>query len=159
MPTRNKAIPAVYVFLEKDKKFLIARRCNTGYQDGNYQVPAGHVDEGELPTEAMVREAKEEVGIDVSAADLELVHVSYRPKHDHTADRVDFFFRTRTWRGEIKNMEPEKCDDLKWVGLNELPENMTFHVRDAMECMQKGIFFKEFDIDLLKKHGLYMPGE
>lgn len=55
MATRNKAIPAVYIFLEKDGKFLIARRCNTGYQDGNYQVPAGHVDEGELPTEAMVR--------------------------------------------------------------------------------------------------------
>ena len=45
MANRNKAIPAVYIFLEKDGKFLIARRCNTGYQDGNYQVPAGHIDD------------------------------------------------------------------------------------------------------------------
>src|SRR3989338_7672438 len=137
MATRNKAIPAVYIFLEKDGKFLVARRCNTGYQDGNYQVPAGHVDEGELP------------------GDLELVHVSYRPKHDNTDNRVDFFFRTRTWGGEIKNMEPNKCDDLKWVSLDELPENMTPHVRDAAECMREGVFFKELGIDFLKKHGLY----
>lgn len=155
MATRNKAIPAVYIFLEKDGKYLVARRCNTGYQDGNYQVPAGHVDEGELPTEAMMREAKEEVGIDLSSANLELVHVSYRPKHDNTDNRVDFFFRARTWDGEIKNMEPNKCDDLKWVSLDELPKNMTPHVRDAMECMKKGVFFKELGVDFLKKHGLY----
>lgn len=155
MATRNKAIPAVYIFLEKDDRYLITRRCNTGYQDGNYQVPAGHVDEGELPTEAMVREAKEEVGIDLSPNDLELVHVSYRLKHDNTDNRVDFFFHARIWDGKIKNMEPNKCDDLKWVSLDELPENMTPHVRDAMECMRNGVFFKELGVGFLKKYGLY----
>ena len=156
MKVRNKAILAVYVFLEKEGKFLIARRCNTGYQDGNYQVPAGHVEENELPTEAMIREAKEEIGIDLFRDDLELVHISYRPKHDNTDNRVDFFFRATKWNGEIKNMEPNKCDDLKWVALGELPKNMAPHVRDAMECMQKNIFFKEIGIDFLKANGVYL---
>ncbi|MDO8518190.1 MAG: NUDIX domain-containing protein [bacterium] len=156
MKDRNKAIPAAYLFLEKDGKFLISRRCNTGYQDGNYQVPAGHVDEGELPSEALIREAKEEIGIDLFPNDFELVHVSYRPKHDNTDNRVDFFFRAKNWSGEVKNMEPNKCDDLKWVTVDELPKTMTAHVRDALECMQKGIFFKELGIPFLKEHGLYM---
>ncbi len=156
MNERNKAIPASYLLLEKDGKILVARRCNTGYQDGNYQVPAGHVDEGELPSEALIREAKEEVGIDLAPGDFELVHVSYRPKHDNTDNRVDFFFRARTWGGEVKNMEPNKCDDLKWVALNELPESLTPHVRDAIECVQKGLFYKELDVAFLKEHGLYM---
>jgi len=156
MTNRNKAIPAVYIFLEKDGKYLVVRRCNTGYQDGNYQVPAGHVDAGELPTEAMVREAKEEVGIDLSPSDLELVHVSYRPKHDNTDNRVDFFFRARTWGGEVTNMEPHKCDDLRWVGLDELPENMAPHVREAFKGMRDGVVFKELSVDFLKSHGLYM---
>jgi len=155
MKERNKAIPASYLFLEKDGKFLVARRCNTGYQDGNYQVPAGHVDEGELPSEALIREAKEEIGIDLSPDDIELVHVSYRPKHDDTDNRVDFFFRVIKWSGEVKNMEPTKCDDLRWVSLNDLPNSMTAHVRDAFECMQKGIFFKELGLDFLKQKGLY----
>lgn len=156
MKTRNKAIPASCIFLEKNEKYLVARRCNTGYQNGNYHVPAGHVDEGELPTEAIVREAKEEIGIDLLPADLELVHVSYRPKHNNTDNRVDFFFRARTWGGEIKNMETHKCDDLKWVSLDELPESMTPYVREAFECMRKGIFFKELGVDFLKSHGLYL---
>lgn len=156
MKERNKAIPASYLFLERDGKFLIARRCNTGYQDGNYQVPAGHVDEGELPSEALIREAKEEIGIDLSSNDVELVHVSYRPKHDDTDDRVDFFFRAKKWTGEVKIMEPDKCDDLKWVTLDELTTNITPHVRDAMECMQKGIFYRELDTNWIKERGLYM---
>lgn len=155
MKDRNKAIPAAYLFLEQDGKFLIARRCNTGYYDGDYQVPAGHVDAGELPSVALIREAKEEVGIDILPVDIELVHVSYRPKHDDTDNRVDFFFRARKWSGEVTNREPHKCDDLKWVSLEELPESMTPHIRDAFDSMLKGVFYKELGIDFLKEHQLY----
>ncbi len=155
MIERNTAIPASYLFLEKDGKFLIARRRNTGYEDGSYQIPAGHVEDGELPSEAIIREAKEEIGIDLDAGDLEAVHISYRPKHDSTDDRVDFFFRARRWSGEIRNMEPNKCDDLRWVRASELPEAMTPHVRDAFECMQHGIFFKELGTSFLKAKGLW----
>jgi 8-oxo-dGTP diphosphatase len=152
---RNKAIPAVYIFLKKDGKYLLMRRYNTGYEDGNYHAPAGHVEAGELPTEAIIRETKEEINIDLTPSQLELVHVSYRPKHDQTADRVDFFFRARQWTGEVKNIEPNKCDDLKWVRIDDLPENTTPHVRNAMECMDKGIGFKELNIQWLKENGLY----
>ena len=155
MKERNKAIPASYLLLEKDGKLLIARRFNTGYQDGNYQVPAGHVDAGELPSEALIREAKEEVGIDLSPEDIELVHISYRPRHDNTDNRIDFFFRARNWNGDVQNMEPEKCDDLRWVTYDQIPENMSPHMRDAIDCISKGIFFKELGIPFLKQHGLY----
>ncbi len=154
---RNKAIPAAYLLLEKEGKFLIARRCNTGYSDGQYQVPAGHVDAGELPSEALIREAKEEIGIAIAPEDVKLVHVSYRPKHDNTDNRVDFFFTVQKWGGEVENKEPHKCDDLQWVLPTELPENMTAHVRDAFECIQKGIMYKELDLEFLKLHGLYRP--
>lgn len=156
MKTRNKATPAVYIFLQKEGDILLARRCNTGYQDGNYQVPAGHVEEGELPTEAIIREAKEEVGVDAEVKDLELVHVSYRPKHDDTGDRVDFFFRTEKWVGEPTIMEPNKCDDLKWVSPNDLPANITPHVRDAIQSTIKGVFYRELDINFLKANGVYV---
>ncbi len=155
MKQRNKAIPASYIFLEKDSKYLIARRFNTGYQDGFYQTPAGHVDEGEFPSETAIREAKEEIGIEISPADLELFHVSYRVKHDDTDNRVDFFFRVRKWKGEVINTEPNKCDDLKWVRLNELPSNMTLHVKEAFEALKKGGFYKEIGSDALKAEGLY----
>lgn len=153
---RNKAVPAVYLLLEKGGQILVARRCNTGYQDGNYQVPAGHVEDGELPKAAMVREAKEEISIDLKEEDLELVHTSYRPKHDETGNRVDLFFRATKWSGEVLNAEPHKCDDLRWISPNELPSNMTLHVRMAIQEAQKGVVYSEVGKDLLKEQGLYM---
>ena len=156
MKIRNKAIPAAYLFLMKEGKILVARRTNTGYQDGNYQVPAGHVEEGEVPAQAMAREAKEEIGIDIDPSDAEFVHVSYRPKHDETGDRVDFFFKVEKWSGEVTNMEPNKCDDLKWISPNELPSNMTLHVRKAIQSMLEKRFFEEIPLDALKKEGLYL---
>lgn len=159
MTNRNRAIPAVYLIIEIEEKLLIARRCNTGYEDGNYQVPAGHVEPGELPKESMVREAKEEIGITIDPADLELVHTSYRPPHDETGNRIDLFFRAHRWSGEIMNTEPHKCDELRWVGCDELPDNLTPHVRHAITCIQQGIIYSEFDIDFLKKHGRYMLDE
>jgi 8-oxo-dGTP diphosphatase len=155
MKTRNKSVPAAYLLIEKEGNILLARRYNTGYEDGKYQIPAGHIEEGELPTEALIREAKEEVGIDLTPSDFELVHISYRPKHDETGDRVDFFFKVKSWKGEIVNTEPEKCDELKWVSPSQLPENMTLHIRKAIENSQKGIFYNEIPLDAFKAAGLY----
>ena len=155
MKIRNKAVPAVYILLEQDGKVLLGKRCNTGYQDGNYQVPAGHVEEGELPTEAIIREAKEEVNVDLTLNDLELVHIGYRPKHDPSGDRIDLFFKAKKWTGEVKNMERDKCEDLNWFSWDNLPENMVFHVGEAFKCIQRGIFYNEIGIDILREKGLY----
>lgn len=145
MKIRHKAVPAVYLILKKDDKILLARRCNTGYQDGNYHLPSGHVEEAEFPTVALIREAKEEIGIDLSTSNLRFIHVLYRLKHDETGERIDLFFTADTWLGEIVNMEPNKCDDLKWVKPQELPENMTPYIRHTLECIKKGIFSSELE--------------
>ena len=156
MKERNKAVPAVYLVLEKEKKILLMRRANTGYQDGNYALPAGHVEAGELPRAALVREVKEELGITVDENDLVFLHVSYRPKHDETGDRVDLFFGAKQWTGEIVNAEPGKCDDLQWFDPDNLPENMMPHARDAIEKIQKGSIYSELGTDFLRRNGLYM---
>ncbi|MEK7074529.1 MAG: NUDIX domain-containing protein [Patescibacteria group bacterium] len=154
---RNKAVPAVYLILERDDGcILLMRRCNTGYQDGNYNLPSGHVEDGELPKAAMVREAKEEIGIDVAQEDLEFVHASYRPKHDETGNRGDLFFCTKKWSGEVINAEPGKCDDLKWTDPDDLPHNTTPHVRKIIEDIWEGITYSEIDTDFLKNERVYL---
>jgi mutator protein MutT len=152
---RNPATTASYLVLRKEGKVLFARRCNTGYQDGNYQVPAGHVDAGELPSEALVREVQEEIGITIQPEDVKFVHTSFRPMMDTTGDRVDYFFEVDTWTGEVINCEPGKCDDLIWVSTSALPENTTPHVRVALECIEKGQPFSELSVAFLKQSGMY----
>ena len=58
MKTRHTNIPASYLVLFDHNKVLLLRRFNTGYEDGNYSLIAGHVEEGETFTKCIIREAK-----------------------------------------------------------------------------------------------------
>jgi len=139
---RFKLIPSVYVLPIKDEKILLLRRFNTGFEDGKYALVAGHVDGGETMTQAMNREAREEAGIDFAEKDLELVLTMHRWCGDH--ERIDLFFVAKKWNGEIKNLEPNKCDDLSWFPLKQLPENMSPYIRVAIDCYLKGEKYCEF---------------
>ncbi len=138
---RFKIIPVSHLILIKDNKILLSRRFNTGYQDGNYSVVAGHLDGRETFTQAMIREAKEEAGLDIKAEDLEVVHAMNRKSED---ERIDLFLKAKKWHGEPKIMEPDKCDDLRWFSLDNLPENTIPYIRQAIEYVKNKIFYSEF---------------
>ena len=123
---------------------MIARRQNTGYRDGEYSIPAGHLDGGETVLSAGVREAHEEVGLRLDQAHLEFAGVMHRLEDE---ERVDFFVRVRQWDGEPVNSEPHKCDDLRWVNLAALPDNTVPYVRRAIGNHLRGILFDEFGWD------------
>lgn len=142
---RHKIVPASYIIFIKDGKVLLQRRCNTGYEDGKYSMVAGHVDKGETFTQAITREAKEEAGIEINANDLRVVHVLNRDSEmAENNERIDIFFMADKWQGEFKIMEPEKCDDLSWFDLDNLPENTIPYIRHVLECVKNKIFYSEF---------------
>jgi 8-oxo-dGTP diphosphatase len=139
---RFKLIPSIYLILIKDNQILLLRRFQTGYEDGNYGLPAGHADGGETMKEAMAREALEEIGIRINKNDLELILTMHRWCGDH--ERMDLFFTIKNWEQEIRNMEPEKCDDLSWFSLDNLPKNVISYISNAIDCYKKGVRYCEF---------------
>lgn len=141
---RFKIIPAVHLFLVREGKILLLRRYNTGYEDGNWSVPAGHLDGGERVSDAMIREAQEEIGVEIEKNDLKMIHVTHRTKGEEYDERVDFFFEAKEWEGKVENKEPHKCDELKWVSISGLPSNVIPYVRYAIERYREHIFFSEF---------------
>ena len=144
MKERHKAVPAVYLFLENNGKILFLLRQNTGYCDGDYSVPSGHVEAGELLTDAVIRETEEETGIRVKREDLRLVHTMYRGKHDETGERADFFFVADRWEGEPENREPLKCAEVRWFLKDALPSNIIHFEKLALESIRRGIPFSEY---------------
>jgi 8-oxo-dGTP diphosphatase len=69
---RPAVIPTVYLVLVEGDRVLLSRRFNTGFMDGMYGFPAGHLrDDEERLSEAVVREAMEEIGVEIASADLE----------------------------------------------------------------------------------------
>ncbi len=136
---RLKLRVAVYILLIKEDKVLLGRRFNTGWQDGNYGLPSGHLEENETVIGALLRETKEETGVDVKTEDAQFVHVMHRK-----SIYVDFFFLAKKWSGDPKIMEKDKCDDMQWFPLNNLPENIVPSVKFAIENYQKELSFSEF---------------
>ncbi len=111
---------AVYLVLRDGDKVLLSLRENTGWKDGWFSMVAGHVEAGEPAEAAMVREAREEAGITADVNDLRHVYTLHR-RGD--GDYIDLFFECHRWSGEVHNAEPEKCGELRWVSIDELPEN------------------------------------
>jgi 8-oxo-dGTP diphosphatase len=133
---------AVHLFFLRDAdEVLLLRRCNTGYEDGNFSVVAGHVDAGETITQAAIREAREEVGVDIVPDALTVVHVMHHKSPD---EYVNFFLTVRAWSGEIANQEPEKCAELLWCTVETLPVNTIPYIRRALHNYQNNLLFDEF---------------
>lgn len=142
---RFKIVPAVYLMIIKNEEILLLKRANTNYMEGFYSLPAGHVDGNESATNAMIREAKEEIGIDIKYEDLEMKTSTHSKFPDR--ENIDWFFTASKWQGEIINNEPDKCSELKFYPINELPENIIPHVKHSIECYTKGISYSEFGWD------------
>lgn len=136
---RSKVPVSVQLILKKEDKVFLLRRANTGFGDGKYGFVGGHVEENEEIKKAMIREAKEEIDIDIKEEDLQVKYVMNRKVGEK--EYIDFVLTTDKWSGEEKIMEPEKCDHIGWYPMNELPENII-----------------DFEKHLLKEHNdFYIP--
>ena len=131
----------VHLLFFREDQVLLLRRFNTGYADGQYSVPAGHLDGGETVLAAARREGLEETGVHIEAGDVVFSSVVHRRDGD---ERVDFFVHVHKWQGEPANTEPDKCDELRWVDVNELPDNVIPYVKKAIQNHLTGIPFNEF---------------
>jgi 8-oxo-dGTP diphosphatase len=134
-------IASGYLMLIRNGKILLSRRFQTGYEDGKYSLPAGHIEEGETITRGTCREIREEIGITLKPSDLKLVHVMHRKHFDI---RMDFFFTTDKKGVKPKNIEPHKSDHVGWFPMNKLPTNTIPYIREAIENYRKNIFYSEF---------------
>lgn len=132
---------AVYLILIKDGKTLLSRRFSTGWMDGKYSLIAGHLDGNETVFDTMIREAFEEAGIKVAKEDLKPVKVLHRKSNDQ--EYMDFFFLAEKWEGEPTIKEPDKCDDMSWFSIDNLPENILPYVKNVIENYKDGISFIE----------------
>lgn len=132
---------AVYIIPRDGDKVLLSLRQGTGWKDGWFSLVAGHVDGGEAAELAMVREAKEEIGIDVRLEDLRHVYTMHRLGENPEDEYIDVFFECDNWSGEVENLEPEKCGELRWVEVDSLPENILDYVKVVLERYPIGITY------------------
>ena len=133
---RHRVIPAIFLIFRENSKVLLLKRKGTGYMDGSYSMPAGHVDGNEPAILAACREAREEVGIDVAPEDLQLVHTMHEMAEGH--ERINLGFEVKQYKGKPKNMEPNKCEELLWAPIDQLPANTVPQVIEILARVAQG---------------------
>ena len=111
------------------KQVLLQQRGGPGKFGAGYwdASAAGHVDEGESILQCIVREAVEEIGIEIDVNDVTFcttIHMGgcIAPKDTEPYINVHFFIEK--FKGDPKVCECEKCSGLKWFYIDELPEKM-----------------------------------
>ena len=140
--SRFVVVPASYVFLLRDgidgAEVLLQLRQNTGYMDHHWAAAAaGHVERRETAYDAAHREAREEIG--VSDLDLRFVTAMQRTRTGEAIDeRIDFFFTARSWTGDPRIVEPEKCAELRWCLLDDLPNPTVPHELAVLQAIRTG---------------------
>jgi 8-oxo-dGTP pyrophosphatase MutT (NUDIX family) len=139
--TRFSVVPAAYVYLRRDDQVLLQHRQNTGYMDGMWVAgAAGHIELGETAATAAVREAREELGIELKVMSLQPATIMQRTDGTATPNeqRADWFFTATEWAGEPSAMEPDKCAQVAWFPLLALPDAMPEYERFVLNGLAAG---------------------
>ena len=113
--SNEKVIPTVQIYLEKDNKYLMLYRNKkkNDMNQGKWLGVGGHVEEGETPLEAVIRETKEETGLDLKSAEYRAI-ISF-VNDDYV--EIIYQYTSSDFTGEVID-----CDEgeLKWIDKSEV---------------------------------------
>jgi 8-oxo-dGTP diphosphatase len=118
-PTTTKPIVlvAAAALVDKDGRVLIARRPKGKSMEGLWEFPGGKVHDGEKPEDALVRELKEELGIDVCMTCLApFTFASYSYETFHLLMPL---YLCRQWEGDL---DPREGQEIRWVRASRLAD-------------------------------------
>ena len=135
----------INLIIKKDDKVLLFFR-NDGffnYDGGWWVLPAGHIEQHETAKDAAIREAKEELDIDIAPEDIKCVHII-----SNLASRTesfDFFFEVSKFNGQIRNCEGDKCADMQYFTIDEIKnlKNVVSTTRISLENIAKSNIYSK----------------
>ena len=98
---KEKFMSSVYLIIKNERKqIFLQRRQGTKLWPGFLALPAGHIDEGENAYDAIIREAKEELGIEISIDNIIDTFVVNR-RNKSLLPYYDVYFEINNYIGEI----------------------------------------------------------
>jgi 8-oxo-dGTP diphosphatase len=111
---RNKIVEVAAAVLQKsDGTFLLAQRPPDKIWAGYWEFPGGKIESGETPYHALLRELREELGIEVQIAYPWVTRVFAYP---HATVRLSFF-RVTAWSGEL---HPHEGQQFSWQRVSDV---------------------------------------
>lgn len=144
--TKQKNIPRVglgVILVNHDGKVLIGKRKNS--HAPYYSIPGGHLEPGETFEDGAIREIKEETDLDIKNPRVVAVTNNLETYNKEGLHYVSIALLAQDFSGELKIMEPEKCDEWLWVDPKNLPTPHFDASRMAITCYLEKTFYKKFE--------------
>ena len=112
---------------------LLQRSQNSKFAQGMWDLPVGKSEPGEPITETAVRELYEETGLTVRPESLKVAHIIHGAWGVESPNGfLTVVFAAREWTGEPENREPRKHSQVRWVGVDALPEEFVHTSASAL---------------------------
>jgi len=104
---------AVGVIINSDNQVLIAKRAAHQHQGNKWEFPGGKLENSETVQQALQRELKEELGIEIQSAThlIKIIHKYSDKKADDKTVLLDVY-EVKDWRGEAQGREGQA---IRWV--------------------------------------------
>ena len=149
--SKETFLASIYLIIKnKEGKILLQRRQGTKLWPNFLALPAGHIDKSENAYEAAIREAKEELNIEIKIENIIDTFVVNR-KNKSLNPYFDIYFEIDNYDGKIIINEKDKCSELVWADINNLPADMIDFEKKAINNNLKGIKFSVTTADNEKK--------
>ncbi|MFK7912861.1 MAG: NUDIX domain-containing protein [Pseudomonadales bacterium] len=142
--TRAQFPMVVHVLLQRrvpDPEVFLLRRAGTGFMDGYFALPGGHVEAGELPSEAACRECLEETGV----RPLDLQPLCAMPYRSGRHIGTNLVFVAAVFDGTPTLAEPLAADLALWAPQTSLPEPRAPWIASVLGMQGSADWYAEFD--------------
>lgn len=118
------------VIIRKEGKVLLGRRKNA-HGEGAWCFPGGHLEFNESWEDCAIRETKEET--DISLKNIRFITATNDIFPDEGKHYITIFMLADYASGELKIMEPDKCEKWEWFNWNNLPEPLFIPIRNLLK--------------------------
>jgi len=120
----------VGVIIIKNDKVLLGKRKNA-HGEGTWCFPGGHLEFNEEIKDCAIREVKEETGIEIKNIRMGIfTNDIFKKEEKHY---VTLFVISDYSFGEVKIMEPEKCEKWGWFEWDKLPQPLFIPIQNLQK--------------------------
>lgn len=116
---------------EKNQVLLQLRGKKAKNEKGLWKLPGGQIEYGETAKEALEREIKEELGVEIKVI-KQIFCLDDLLKKENQHWLVPFYL-CKIVKGRPKILEPEKVEKIAWFSLDNLPKNLAFGTKEVLE--------------------------
>ena len=132
----------VHTVLWRNGRLWLLRRARTGFLDGWWALPGGHLESGEDIVDCARRECREEAGVELARDAVQPFAVL--PYRGSGGQGVDFIMSCDQFGGDPHLAEPHKFDAVCWSDPKSLPAQTVPYLSKALAMHARGDWFEEF---------------